>query len=183
MPAALWLATEAKGRGWYGVSLHRILGHPKRREVLGGPHCAPALHPQPRLRQACTSPRRPTCPAPTLAQELISAEALNHTRKPWSSFITQRNSKLASKEAIDLVDKLLRCVVVRGWGAAQAECRGVQGTNKCLEGCRGSNECMPARLRAKRGGLNCVHLPRPTLMSALAHIACATPAGTTTTSG
>lgn len=33
----------------------------------------------------------------------------SHSRKPWSKFVTPENQHLVSPEAIDFLDKLLRC--------------------------------------------------------------------------
>ena len=36
----------------------------------------------------------------------------NHSRKPWNRFVTPENQHLVSPEALDFLDKLLRCVCV-----------------------------------------------------------------------
>jgi hypothetical protein len=43
----------------------------------------------------------------------------NHSRKPWEKFVNLSNQHLVSPEALDLLDKLLRCVGVMGSSACQ----------------------------------------------------------------
>jgi hypothetical protein len=53
---------------------------------------------------------RPVLPPCTAGPVLLQLEALigHHTRKPWTKFVTPENAHLASPEALDFLDGLLR---------------------------------------------------------------------------